>query len=219
MVISPPSTEDFRPVEAFASWLETQPHRAHLDRKQNRRRARRYRLAMMRLVDEFGVAALEAPQRFQAEGGDSSVGRTWQQRMSLTAVRAYCAFTRGMRGEAGEMRSEGRVPVSLRRALWLRDVGPLFRGHCRTPWCRAVVDVLSFHAGHCKARSKGGRNSLDNLVVLCPCCNASMGTEDFADWSGRGAGAQPAEAPASEGASAAPQTAVPASGRRQVSRK
>jgi len=215
MAISPPSTEDLQPIEAFALWLEAQPHRAHLDRQQNRRRARRYRLAMIRLVDEFGVEALEAPQRF----GDSSVGSTWQRRMSLTAVRAYCAFTREVRGQAGTVRPEGRVPVSLRRALWLRDVGPLFRGHCRTPWCRAVVDVLSFHAGHCKARSRGGRNRLDNLVVLCPCCNASMGTEDFADWSGRGAGFQPTETSASEGASATPQTVVPASGRRQVSWK
>ena len=63
MATHPPSIEDLWPVEAFASWLEAQPHQAHLDHEQNRRRARQYRQALIRLVDEFGVEALEAPAR------------------------------------------------------------------------------------------------------------------------------------------------------------
>jgi hypothetical protein len=78
------------------------------------------------------------------------------------------------------------IPQALKWQLWLTHAGENFKAKCATPWCRTVINVTNFQAGHRLAESKGGPTTLENLVPICALCNQSMGTEHFDVWAGRG---------------------------------
>ena len=67
-----------------------------------------------------------------------------------------------------------KIPKAIREAVWLKQNGKRFEAKCSTPWCRNVINIWDFQAGHCIPESKGGATVLDNLVPLCSRCNLSM---------------------------------------------
>lgn len=64
-----------------------------------------------------------------------------------------------------------RVPVELRRAVWLR-------ARARCEYCGAIEECspVGFHCEHIIAVQHGGATTLDNLAVSCPACNFRKGT-------------------------------------------
>jgi len=78
------------------------------------------------------------------------------------------------------------IPKAVREQLWIRDIGPRFKGKCMTSWCRNKVTVFDFHAGHDIPECNGGITSIDNLVVICSRCNLSMSSNyTFTQWSSK----------------------------------
>ena len=69
------------------------------------------------------------------------------------------------------------LPRALREQVWLCHNGPVFSAPCHVSWCQNEINVFDFTAGHNLARSKGGRDTLDNLRPICPRCNSSMGNK------------------------------------------
>jgi hypothetical protein len=94
----------------------------------------------------------------------------------------YSHFPKTTRTLAKKM----HIPQALKWQLWLTHAGENFKAKCATPWCRTVINVTNFQAGHRLAESKGGPTTLENLVPICALCNQSMGTEHFDVWAGRG---------------------------------
>ena len=94
----------------------------------------------------------------------------------------YSHFPKTTRTLAKKM----HIPQALKWQLWLTYAGENFKAKCATPWCRTVINVTNFQAGHRLAESKGGPTTLENLVPICALCNQSMGTEHFDVWAGRG---------------------------------
>ena len=76
-----------------------------------------------------------------------------------------------------------KIPKAVKEQLWLRDMGRVFEGKCKTAWCVNTVTVYDFQCGHNQPESKGGPTTLENLVVLCSRCNTSMGNQyTFSEW-------------------------------------
>ena len=77
-----------------------------------------------------------------------------------------------------------KIPKAVREQLWLRDMGRIFEGKCKTAWCKNTVSLFDFQCGHNIPESKGGPLTLENLVVICGRCNTSMGNQyTFSEWS------------------------------------
>jgi 5-methylcytosine-specific restriction endonuclease McrA len=75
------------------------------------------------------------------------------------------------------------IPVALREAVWLKNMGKAFSGKCKTTWCPNIVTVFDFQSGHDIPESKGGPTTLENLVPICGRCNQSMGNRyTFQEW-------------------------------------
>lgn len=69
----------------------------------------------------------------------------------------------------------------LRSQVWVCHVGEKFKTLCLC--CKFnQIDVFTFECGHVVAESKGGETHCDNLRPICRTCNASMGTENMADF-------------------------------------
>lgn len=76
-----------------------------------------------------------------------------------------------------------KIPKAVREQLWLKDMGKVFQGKCKTSWCKNIVTLFDYQCGHNVPESKGGPTVLDNLVVLCSRCNTSMGNQHtFTEW-------------------------------------
>ena len=83
-------------------------------------------------------------------------------------------------------RKKQHIPQALKWQTWICYAGENFKAKCATPWCRNIINVTNFQAGHRLAEANGGQVTLDNLVPICASCNQSMGTEHFDTWSCRG---------------------------------
>ncbi len=187
---SPMAARARQPLEAFERWLLTQPGRRHRPSCINAERARRYCFLVNAVASDTGTQVLRARHAAALEEHT----RAWCEQRGrhsaapLAAAREYVRFL----GVGACVRprtaghSDSRVPLALRRSLWLREMGPVFVGRCQTPWCSQQIEVFNFHAGHRQARAHGGPTELANLVVLCSACNLSMGTENFTRWAARG---------------------------------
>lgn len=81
------------------------------------------------------------------------------------------------------------IPAAFREQIWLRTMGKVFEGKCPIPWCKNIITVYDFQAGHNIPESKGGKTSPDNLVPICSRCNLSMGDRyTIEEWSALGKG-------------------------------
>jgi len=76
------------------------------------------------------------------------------------------------------------IPKAVKEQLWLRDMGKIFEGKCKVPWCKNIITIFDFHCGHNIPESKGGSTTLDNLIAICSRCNTSMGNNyTINEWS------------------------------------
>lgn len=48
--------------------------------------------------------------------------------------------------------------------------------------CGKPTSREEFHMGHIKSKSNGGTNTADNICLLCPSCNMSIGKKDIPDF-------------------------------------
>jgi len=63
---------------------------------------------------------------------------------------------------------------SLRIPLWEYRIGKnKDKGKCYL--CGEDLTIKTYHISHIEAHSRGGKDELENLQVLCPKCNLSMG--------------------------------------------
>lgn len=80
-----------------------------------------------------------------------------------------------------EKKNRCRVSAALRHAVWIKTCGRVFEYHC--PCCKVSnINVFNFHCAHIQAKSKGGSNSIDNLIAICALCNTSMGVQNLSDF-------------------------------------
>lgn len=77
------------------------------------------------------------------------------------------------------------IPKKLREAVWEKYIGADL-GMPKCPCCN-ITDIKqggsnSWHCSHVTAEVNGGETNIDNLRVLCPGCNNSMGTMNLYDF-------------------------------------
>ncbi len=81
---------------------------------------------------------------------------------------------RGLDTWASRMVETDPVPPALRYQALLRSGG-------RCALCGATKDQTTLHVDHIFPRSRGGKNTLDNLQVLCADCNEAKSNRDTTD--------------------------------------
>ena len=70
-------------------------------------------------------------------------------------------------------------PASLRTMVWAHHVG-MHNGVTTCPVCEVrTIYQDSFDCGHIQAKSKGGKDIVENLRPICSSCNSSMGTQNM----------------------------------------
>ncbi|MDA1256483.1 MAG: HNH endonuclease [Chloroflexi bacterium] len=77
--------------------------------------------------------------------------------------------------EPDRPRRRKAIPKAVKDAVWTKYIGTKkAEGPCYV--CGRTIHMSTFHAGHNKAQSKGGKDSIGNLRPICATCNTSMGT-------------------------------------------
>jgi 5-methylcytosine-specific restriction endonuclease McrA len=83
------------------------------------------------------------------------------------------------------MKRKKKIPIALKREVWIKAYGEVFKGKCSVKWCNTLLNPFIFEAGHNLPESKGGLTTIDNLLPICSSCNKSMGNrytiDDFSD--------------------------------------
>lgn len=102
------------------------------------------------------------PEKFNA------MSRNWKSK-NQEVCRTYCRNRKALLKNA-----EGHHTKSDIDALYTQQHGECVV--CAT----SLLD--GYHVDHIVAISKGGRNSPDNLQLLCAPCNQSKGDKDFDEW-------------------------------------
>ena len=72
------------------------------------------------------------------------------------------------------------IPQTVRNSLWMKSYNDNINGKCYV--CNGNITMHTFHAGHKISVKKGGTNNINNLEILCPNCNLSMGCNDLEDF-------------------------------------
>ena len=72
------------------------------------------------------------------------------------------------------------IPQTVRNALWTKSFNDNIQGNCYV--CNGNISYHTFHAGHKISVKMGGNNNINNLEVLCPSCNLSMGSQDLEEF-------------------------------------
>ena len=75
------------------------------------------------------------------------------------------------------------IPKCVRNAVWRHQNDNKLEAKCICCLVETVT-IGNFHVGHITSVANGGTTTLDNLTVLCPLCNCSMGkcnVYDFID--------------------------------------
>lgn len=67
------------------------------------------------------------------------------------------------------------IPSSLKNAIWVTYNGKTFEAKCHVSWCKTIINVFNFEAGHDVPESKGGSTCIGNMRPICASCNRSMG--------------------------------------------
>ena len=66
------------------------------------------------------------------------------------------------------------IPKCVRNAVWRHQNDNKLEAKCICCLVETVT-IGNFHVGHITSVANGGTTTLDNLTVLCPLCNCSMG--------------------------------------------
>ena len=71
-----------------------------------------------------------------------------------------------------------KVSQAERAQTWKKYMGDKPEGKC---YCCGIetINFFNFEVGHNIAKSKGGRNHVDNYRPICRTCNASMGKQSI----------------------------------------
>ena len=72
------------------------------------------------------------------------------------------------RAKAAKKRAEAKAWSALRAAVFVRDRGICRACHCPSQWNSAP---LMGHTHHIVYRSKGGKDTLSNCILLCGDCH------------------------------------------------
>ena len=76
-----------------------------------------------------------------------------------------------------------KIPKAVREALWMAFHPNAFKAKCETSWCPNEINAYNFQAGHNIPESRGGPNTIENLIPICARCNLSMGSSyTFDEW-------------------------------------
>ena len=68
------------------------------------------------------------------------------------------------------------ISLALKKLVWDKHIG-LDIGRTKCVCCKtSEITLISFHAGHIIAESKGGETNVNNLKPICQNCNCSMGS-------------------------------------------
>ena len=81
--------------------------------------------------------------------------------------------------------TKAKIPKALREQVWLAYAPTQFEAKCSVGWCTNTVTPFRFHVGHNLAEAKGGKTCVENLRVVCPNCNLSMGTLSIDEWAAK----------------------------------
>jgi hypothetical protein len=73
-----------------------------------------------------------------------------------------------------------KIPQTVRNTLWTKSYNDNINGRCYV--CNGDVTIHTFHAGHKMSVKSGGSNNINNLEILCPSCNLSMGAQDLEEF-------------------------------------
>jgi len=68
-----------------------------------------------------------------------------------------------------------KIETSTKREVWDKCGG-------RCWYCGKKLNPFFFHFDHVEPYSKGGQDSVDNLVLSCVTCNISKGNMSVSDW-------------------------------------
>ena len=76
-----------------------------------------------------------------------------------------------------------QIPKAVRQQVWLMIIGKKFESKCSIIWCKNIINVFNFHAGHNIPNSKGGPMNMENLRPICCNCNLSMSDKySISEW-------------------------------------
>ncbi len=65
------------------------------------------------------------------------------------------------------------IPKAIRDEVWRKYFGNCKDGKCLV--CNCEITDLNFECGHNKPKSKGGNDTISNLLPICRSCNLGMG--------------------------------------------
>jgi 5-methylcytosine-specific restriction endonuclease McrA len=75
-----------------------------------------------------------------------------------------------------------KIPQSLRKQTWFQNIGEKI-GSTNCICCNInIISQLNFEAGHIQPKSKGGTNTIDNLLPICGDCNRSMSSQPMEEY-------------------------------------
>jgi len=76
-----------------------------------------------------------------------------------------------------------QIRKAIRDQTWLQYFGKCYEHKCYIIWCKNIISVTNFHAGHIIPESKHGKANIENLRPICSSCNLSMGdTYSIIEW-------------------------------------
>jgi hypothetical protein len=73
-----------------------------------------------------------------------------------------------------------KIPTTVRHKLWRNSFVNSTNGLCYV--CKNDITIDNFHAGHIISVRNGGNDNIDNLKIVCPLCNLSMGIQNLEEF-------------------------------------
>ena len=79
-------------------------------------------------------------------------------------------------------RRKHTISKSIKTLSWDQYIGETV-GKCYCIVCnKRTITQHTFDAGHIISRYNKGKDTVDNIVPICPSCNKSMGTQNMSDY-------------------------------------
>ena len=75
-----------------------------------------------------------------------------------------------------------KIPNKVRIDSWNKNIGEDIGSVLCICCATSKITQNNFHAGHINAKSRGGKNTVENILPICAQCNGSMMTENMGDY-------------------------------------